>query len=68
MDEEKWLTISQLGELLQVGEDKIRARINPKKTVWPHRRDGRTIRFTPEDVQDIKDLLYQAPRRGRQRK
>lgn len=61
-----WLTIQQLAEEMGIGVDKIRARIKDKK--WPHRREGRMIRFTPEDVQDIKDLLYVPPRRGRQRK
>ena len=59
--DEPWLTIKQLGELLQIGEDKIRARV--KANAWPHFRDGRTIRFTPDHVQHIADIGHQPVKR-----
>lgn len=55
-----WLTIQQLAEEMGIGVDKIRARIKTKR--WPCWRDGRTIRFTPEHIQHIKDIGHVAPR------
>jgi excisionase family DNA binding protein len=57
---EDWLTIQELATVMGVGVDKVRARIKTKR--WPHFRDGRTIRFTPEHVQHIKDIGHIAPK------
>lgn len=62
--DERWLSIQELAEEMGIGVAKIRARIKDKK--WPHFRDGRTVRFTPEHVQHIKDLGHVAPK-GRRR-
>jgi excisionase family DNA binding protein len=62
-EENSWLTIRQLAALLQIGEDKVRARV--KTGTWPYFRDGRTVRFTPEHIQDIKDIGNKPVRRRR---
>ncbi|RJU02004.1 DNA-binding protein [Arthrobacter frigidicola] len=62
----KWLTVAQLAELMQIGEDKIRDRVNTK--TWPHYRDKNTTRFTPEHIARIQELGHQEPEPPKRRR
>lgn len=55
--DEKWLDKKQLAAVLNVGESWVRNKVTAREI--PHRRVGRHVRFAPEDVQAIKDQIFE---------
>jgi len=48
------LTIPELAELLQMSEKWVKRRVSARAI--PHHRRGRLVRFTPDDVRQIRDM------------
>ncbi|GAB2952154.1 hypothetical protein GCM10027280_45690 [Micromonospora polyrhachis] len=53
---EKWLTIDDLAELLNVKRTWVRDKVTAR--VLPHRRVG-GVRFTPKDVAAIEEMFFE---------
>ncbi|WP_156837256.1 hypothetical protein [Nesterenkonia alba] len=51
---QRWATVSDLADLYAMSQTAVRTRI--KTGEWPCHRMGRTIRFSPEDQRDIRDM------------
>lgn len=51
---QRWATVSDLADLYSMSQTAVRARITNGE--WPCHRLGRTIRFSPDDQQDIRDM------------
>lgn len=52
---ERWATVTDLAELYSMSPTAVRSRA--KSGEWPcHRLGHRTIRFSPEDQRDIRDM------------
>lgn len=54
---EQWLDKKQLAAVLNVTESWVRNKVTAREL--PHRRVGRHVRFAPEDVQAIKDQIFE---------
>lgn len=63
---ERWLTVADLAEHLQVGEATIRRHVNNGD--WPHWRDGRITRFNAEHIRRIGELHHREPRPRKRRR
>lgn len=57
MTSEKWLTIDELAELMNVKRSWVRDKVTAR--VLPHRRPAGGVRFAPEDVEAIKQQLFE---------
>ncbi len=53
------LTVDELADVLRIPARTLQERT--ARGVFPHRRWGKHIRFSPEDVAEIIRLMYRAP-------
>ncbi len=51
---QRWATVSDLADLYSMSQTAVRDRITSGE--WPCHRLGRTIRFSPDDQQVIRDM------------
>lgn len=51
---QRWATVSDVADLYSMSQTAVRARITSGE--WPCHRLGRTIRFSPDDQQAIRDM------------
>lgn len=54
---EKWLSTKQMAEVLGIPYTTLRDKVTARAV--PHRRVGKHVRFTPEDVAALKEQTFE---------
>jgi excisionase family DNA binding protein len=64
-DEDDYKTVKEVAKIFKVSNRTVYEKV--KASIWPHWKAGRQIRFSPEDVEQIKQIGKPQPARSKGR-